>query len=132
MKGGSDGSARRRSKVLTNYSSQTGRGLVVCDDVAGFVEHRAGREALELEERLKRLKIVRLQRRQKLIAAMPVRTLADHFRPSALMRRGWRELPGLFKILLARSGHERPPRRSYSANCRRRAVRDAGFLRRSR
>src|SRR4051795_10933529 len=27
MKGGSDGSARRRSKVLTNYSSQTGRGL---------------------------------------------------------------------------------------------------------
>src|SRR4051794_15722912 len=27
MKGGSDGSARRRSKVLTNYSPRTGRGL---------------------------------------------------------------------------------------------------------
>src|SRR3954470_6879376 len=31
MKGGSDGSARRRSKVLTNHSSQTGRDLASSD-----------------------------------------------------------------------------------------------------
>src|SRR3954447_11754997 len=34
MKGGSDGSARRRSKVLTNDSSQTGRGLAPSDSIS--------------------------------------------------------------------------------------------------
>src|SRR4051794_3264639 len=46
MKGGSDGSARRRSKVLTNYSSQTGRGLarlaIIREQIKAIEQARLG------------------------------------------------------------------------------------------